>query len=166
MSSSRPTLPRRLLLVAAAAGIGGCGFRLREPARMAFGSITLAGFAPRSPLELELRRQLEPRVKLLEAPARAAVVLEALEDVREKSVVATTAAAQVREMQLRLKFSFRARTPDGRDLIPRAELLLTRDLSYNETNALAKEAEEAELYRNMQTDMVQQVLRRLASIVV
>jgi len=79
-------------------------------------------------------------------------------------VVASTAAAQVRELQLRLKFNFRVRTPGGRELIPRAELLVSRDLSYSETLALAKEHEENELYREMQSDVVAQVLRRLASL--
>jgi LPS-assembly lipoprotein len=92
------------------------------------------------------------------------VVLQALDDIREKSVVASTSAAQVREFQLRLKFNFRATTPSGRELIPRVELLLTRDLSYTEVQALAKENEEAELYREMIADVVAQVLRRLAAI--
>ena len=69
-------------------------------------------------------------------------------------MVASTSAAQVRELQLRVKFSFRAHTPAGRELIPRAELLLARDLSYSETAALAKEYEEAELFREMQSDVV------------
>jgi LPS-assembly lipoprotein len=92
------------------------------------------------------------------------VVLHAIDDLRERSVVASTAAAQVRELQLRVKFNFRAQTPGGRELIPRAELLLSRDLSYTETAALAKEQEEAELYREMQNDVVRQVLRRLAAV--
>jgi LPS-assembly lipoprotein len=93
-------------------------------------------------------------------------VLEALEDRRERSIVASTAAAQVREIQLRLVFHFSARTPGGRLLIPRAELLAQQDLSTSETAALAKAAEENELFRSLQADVVQQVMRRLASIVV
>jgi LPS-assembly lipoprotein len=92
------------------------------------------------------------------------VVLQALADVREKSVVASTAAGQVREFQLRLRFAFRADTPAGRALIAPAELLLTRDLSYNETATLGKQMEEAELFREMQADVVAQVLRRLAAV--
>lgn len=144
--------------------LAGCQFKLRQPPRMAFSSLALAGFAPRSPLAEEFRRQLRPRVAVLEAADKAEVVLQALDDVRERSVVASTAAAQVRELQLRLKFGFRAHTPGGRELIPRAELLLTRDLSYSETQALAKEQEEAELFREMQADVVTQVLRRLAAV--
>ena len=163
MSSSR----RSLLLgaaVLAAGTLSACGFELRRPARLSFTSIALVGFAPRSPLAEELRRQLAQQVRVLPGPDKADVVLQAIDDLREKSVVASTAAAQVREFQLRLKFNFRATTPAGRELIPRAELLLTRDLSYSEVAALAKEAEEADLYREMQADVVGQVLRRLAAI--
>ena len=95
---------------------------------------------------------------------KAEVVLHALADQRQKSVVASTAAAQVRELQLRVRFEFRVATPGGRELMPKVELLLKRDMSYSETFALAKEQEEAELFRDMQADIVAQVLRRLASI--
>lgn len=165
MSSSR----RGLLLGLAGASLSavtlaGCGFELRQPARVSFRSIALVGFARRSPLADELKRQLERQVQVLNTPDKAEVVLQALDDVREKSVVASTAAAQVREVQLRLKFNFRVRTAGGRELIPRAELLVTRDMSYSETAALAKEAEEAELFRDLQSDVVAQVMRRLASV--
>jgi LPS-assembly lipoprotein len=148
----------------AVASLAGCGFELRRPARLSFSSVALTGFAPRSPLADELRRQLLQQVRVLPTPDKADVVLQALDDLREKSVVASTSAAQVREFQLRLKFNFRATTAAGRLLIPRVELLLTRDLSYTEVQALAKESEEAELYREMQADVVAQVLRRLAAI--
>jgi LPS-assembly lipoprotein len=156
-----------LAVIAGFAGLGalaGCGFALRQPPRLHFSSIALQGFAPRSPLAEALRRQLALQVHVLDAPDRADVILQALADTRDKSVVASTAAAQVREFTLRLKFDFRAHTPGGRELIPRAELLLSRDLSYSENFALAKEQEEAELYEDMQSDVVTQVLRRLAAI--
>lgn len=160
---------RRGQLQGAAAGVAalvlaGCGFQPRRAPALQFSSIHLQGFAPRSPLGAELRRRLSARVQVLDDPARAQVLLQVLEDRRERSVVASTTAAQVRELQLRVKFDFQAQTPGGRELIPRAELLLQRDLSYRETAALAKEQEEIELFREMQADVVGQVLRRLASI--
>jgi LPS-assembly lipoprotein len=164
MSSSRRDWLCAGLTLAAAGGMAGCGFELRRPPRLGFESIALTGFAPRSPLAEELRRQLLQQVRVLDTPARAQVVLHALEDQRERSVVASTSAAQVRELQLRLKLNFRAHTPSGRELIARSELLLQRDLSYSETAALAKEFEEAELFREMQADLVGQVLRRLAAV--
>lgn len=158
------TLSGGLAALGAAALLPGCGFHLRRPPQLGFGSIALVGFAPRSPLAVELRRQLADQVRVLDTPDKADVVLQAVADARERSVVASTAAAQVRELTLRLRFEFRAYTPGGRELIPRTELLLSRDLNYNELNALAKEAEEGELFREMQSDVVSQVLRRLAAL--
>lgn len=147
-----------------AAAAAGCGFQLRAAPRLPFSSIALAGFGPRSPLADELRSQLARQLRVLDTPDKADVVLQALDDARDQSVVASTSAAQVRELRLRLRFHFRARTPGGRELIPRAELQIERDMSYSETQALAKEAEEADLFREMQADVVAQVLRRLAAV--
>ena len=166
MSSSRRTLLAALAGAGAAVVLPGCGFQLRQPARVSFASIALVGFAPRSPMAEELRRLLLQQVTVMESPDKAEVVLQALQDLREKSIVASTAAAQVREVQLRVRFDFRVRTPDGRELIPRAEMRVSRDMSYSETQALAKAHEEAELYRELQSDVAGQVLRRLASVVV
>ena len=65
---------------------------------------------------------------------------------------------------LRLRFGFRVRSVSGKDLIPDSEILLRRSMTYTESAALAKEQEEAFLYRAMQSDIVSQVLRRLASV--
>jgi LPS-assembly lipoprotein len=155
-----------LLALTAVPMLAGCGFQLRQPPRLAFASIALKGFAAGSALAQQLRRELATQVQVVEDEARAAVVLHVLEDRRDRSVVAQTAAAQVRELQLRLVFRFRVTSPAGRELVPRAELLAKRELSYSESAALAKEVEEAELYREMQSDVVAQVLRRLAAVVV
>ena len=79
-------------------------------------------------------------------------------------VVAQTAANQIREFELRLRFRFRLRTLAGKELIPDTEILQQRDISFNESAVLAKEAEEALLYRDMQSDVVQQIMRRLAAV--
>jgi LPS-assembly lipoprotein len=148
----------------AALGLAACGFELRRVPPLPFRRIALQGFAPRSPLADELRRTLGTQVTVVEAPPQAEVVLVSLVDRRNRVVVASTASGQVRELQLRLLFEFRVQTGTGRELMPRAELLLVRDMSYSENITLAKEYEEAQLFREMQTDVVQQVLRRLASV--
>jgi Rare lipoprotein B len=98
------------------------------------------------------------------AGAAPQVVFELLQELREKVVVGLNASGQVREFQLRERISFRLRTPAGRVLIPPTDLLQERDISFNEAAVLAKEAEESLLYRDMQTDLVQQVMRRLAAL--
>jgi LPS-assembly lipoprotein len=171
--SSSEGLQRRQLLCAGGAFttvslLGGCGFQLRQPPPLPFRSIALTGFAPRSPLADELRKALALQLRVLDVPADARnsadVVLHAIADTRERSVVAQTSSAQVRDVQLRVKLQFRAHTPSGRELLPASILLLARDMSFNETVALAKAQEEAELYREMQSDIVAQVLRRLSAI--
>jgi LPS-assembly lipoprotein len=94
----------------------------------------------------------------------ADVIIDILQEVREKTVVGVNSSGQVREFQLRLRVRFRVRTPDGEELVPDTEILQKRDLSFNETASLAKEAEEGLLYRDMQSDLVQQLLRRLAAV--
>jgi len=156
---------RRQLLPFVAAALAGCGFELRRAPQLPFRSIALIGFSPQSVLAQALRAELrDGQVQLLDAPASAQVVFEALTDARERSVVASTAAGQVREVQLRVRLRFRVATPSGKQLLPVDELLLSRDMSYSETAALAKAQEEALLYRAMDEDIVGQVMRRLAAI--
>ena len=158
---------RRWLLAPAAALLAGCGFQLRRAPSFGFRTLQLQSVQD-SALLHELRQALGAAgVQVLSGAAPqlpAEVVLQVLTDQREKVVVGISAAGQVREFQLRVRLMFRLRTPDGREPIPDTELLQQRDISYSETAALAKEAEEALHYRTMQTDVVQQVLRRLAAV--
>ena len=155
---------RGLVALFATAVAAGCGFELRRNPVLPFRSIALTGFAPRSPLAEELRRTLLQSVRVVDNAAEAELVLHALADQRQRVVVASTAAGQVRELELRLKLGFRAQTPGGRVLIAPAELLLKRDLTYNETTTLAKAREEDSLYREMQSEVVAQLMRRLAAV--
>lgn len=159
-------MQRRALLVGSSAlALAACGFELRRPQALPFKSIALVGFGAASPLRVALERDLRAAgIALRDDPARAEVVFDALDDARQRTVAASTAAGQVREVQLRVRLRFRAATPAGVLLLPPSDLLLTRDLSYNETAALAKQQEEALLFRAMDEDIVAQVLRRLSAI--
>ena len=166
MMQSRRTL-LSLAPLASLALLSACGFRLRGVPEFGFESLYIA--APTtSPLARELQRTLEgstSKLRVLRDPATmttAQAILDLIQEQQERVVVGQNASGQVRELQLRLRVKFRLRTPTGVELIPETEILQERDISYNETIALAKEAEEALLYRTMRTDIVQQLLRRLA----
>lgn len=164
-------MQRRFLLTVAASGaalaLAGCGFELRHAPNFPFKTL-FSPLSEASVLGVELKRSLESNgtVRVLSDPrdiAKADVVLDVLTERREKVVVSRNSSGQVREFQLRMRFSFKLRTPQGKELIPATEILQQRDISFNESAVLAKESEEALLYREMQSDIVQQLMRRLAA---
>ena len=166
----------RLWLAALAATllVSGCGFKLRAQQNFAFDSIVINA-AQNGPVALELRRVLGARVReatpapgpgVAGATGGAQVVMDVVSEQREKTVAGVNAAGQVREFQLRIRVIFRLRSAQGKELIAENEILQQRDISFNESASLAKEAEEGLLYRDMQNDIVQQLLRRLAAVTV
>jgi LPS-assembly lipoprotein len=145
--------------------LAGCGFQLRNSQTYGFQSIALTP-ARGSPVALELARYLGNAVRVVSAPdvqPPPDVILDIVQEKREKTVVGVNASGQVREFQLRLTVKFRLRTPQGAEPIATSEIVQQRDISFSETAVLAKEAEEALLYKDMQADIVQQLLRRLGS---
>lgn len=149
-------------------GLSACGFRLRGAGDFPFQTL-YANFSITSPLGVELQRNLlgTGRVTLLTEPAQmsmADAIFEVLSESREEAVVGVNASGQVRELQLRLRVKFRLRTPQGQSLIEPVELAQQRDLSFSETAVLSKEIEQAMMYRDMQTDIVQQIMRRLSAV--
>ena len=69
----------------------------------------------------------------------------------------------MREFQLRYRIGFRVHDGKGGEYVPQSVIQLTRDVTFNDSEVLAKEAEEQLLFRDMQSDMVQQIMRRLAA---
>jgi LPS-assembly lipoprotein len=164
----RRSLGTSLLALAGASVLSACGFQLRQTGDYAFKTL-FTNFSATSPLGLELRRNLLGTGKLelwSEPPqmAKADVVLDILSEERQRVVVGLNATGQVRELQLRLRVRFRLRTPAGVEWIEPVELFQQRDLSFTETAALSKEIEEGMMYRDMQADIVQQIMRRLSAV--
>jgi LPS-assembly lipoprotein len=156
---------RTLLSAGSAALLAGCGFQLRQAPDFAFRSIHI-NVPASSPVGRELKRTIASngKVTVVDTPAAAEVVMDVLNEQREKIVVGLGAVGQVREFELRIRLRFRLRARDGRELIPDAEIVRQQDISYSESVALAKEDEEQLVYRSLQADIVQQVMRRLASL--
>ncbi|MGL6112054.1 MAG: LPS assembly lipoprotein LptE [Rubrivivax sp.] len=155
---------RRLVLAAPLLGLAGCGFELKRVAALQFQSIALSGFAPRSPLADELRTVLARSITVVASPEQAQVVLQSLSDERTRRAVTFTASGQVRDIQLRMRLKYRAQTPAQRELVPDSEIVLIRELSFVESKVLGKEQEEQALFREMQSDLVLQVMLRLSAI--
>jgi len=168
MKASRRLFLTSLGLVTVPAWLAGCGFQLRQTNDFAFKTL-YANFSTTSPLGVELRRNLlgSGRIDLWADPKlmlKADAILDILSEERQQVAVGVNSIGQVRELQLRLRVRFRLRTPQGLELIEPVELFQQRDLSFTETAALSKEIEQGILYRVMQTDIVQQIMRRLSAV--
>ena len=156
------------LAVGVTSGLGACGFQLRRPPEFAFQTL-FCSLPENHPVWAKLRRTLEAsgRVEVItdvRQVERAQVIFEQSGEGREKIIVGRTSSGAIREFQLRLRYKFRVRSYTGKELIPDTEIVLTRDINFNETGALSKEAEEGLLYQDMENDLAQQLARRLAAV--
>ncbi|MFS8978556.1 LPS-assembly lipoprotein LptE [Cupriavidus necator] len=154
-----------MLAVPAMGLLAGCGFHMRGSSDFAFKRLYI-GIPPNSLMGADLRRAIRggSDTQVVVDQKEADALLDVLQDTRTKSILSITTTGVVREYRLTQRFTFRLRDAAGKELIPPSQLVLTRDLTYNEANTLAKDYEEQQLYRDMQRDIVQQLMRRLAAV--
>jgi LPS-assembly lipoprotein len=143
--------------------IASCGFRLRGTAEVPFETLYLPGATTGIALDLKRNIQAGTNARLVDDPKEAQAVLQFTEETRQKEILSLTGTGRVREFQLRYRVGFRVHDGKGADYVPQSVIQLTRDVTFNDAEILAKEQEEQLLFRDMQTDMVQQIMRRLAA---
>ena len=151
---------RKLIPVLMALLLAACGFQLRGAQPLPFSSLYIA---ENWELGAMLRRNIRAlgNTQLPATPQEAQAVFTVLGEAREKHILSLSATGRVREFQLRYRLAYRVHDLKGREFIPPTEIVLVRDISFADERVLAKEQEEGLLYRDMQNDMVQQVLRRM-----
>jgi LPS-assembly lipoprotein len=145
--------------------LAGCGFQLRGAYVLPYESIYLS-MPDYSELGAGLKRAIRASggTRLAERPEDAQASLVPIADARERVILSLSGTGRVRELRLRYRYGYRMIDPQGRDLVPPGEIELARDLTYDDSNVLAKEQEEVLLWRDMQSDMVQQLMRRLVAV--
>jgi len=143
--------------------LAGCGFRLRGTAEVPFDTVYLPGATSGIALDLKRNIQAGTKARVVDDPSKADAVLQFTEETRQKEILSLTGTGRVREFQLRYRVAFRVHDGKGAEYVPPSTIQLTRDVTFNDAEILAKEQEEQLLFRDMQVDMVQQILRRLAA---
>ena len=140
----------------------GCGFQLREAAKLPFDTVYVPGSGG---IALDLKRNIRAGTdaKVVDNPKNAQAVMQFTREERQKVILSLTATGRVREFQLRYIVGFRVVDNKGKDYVPQSTIELTRDVTFNDAEVLAKESEDQLLYRDMQNDMVQQIMLRLAA---
>jgi LPS-assembly lipoprotein len=155
---------RAALAILVLATLAGCGFQLRGTAALPFERLYMpATSTPGVALDLKRNIQSGTRTQVVDNPKQADALLEFTQELREKHILSLAATGRVREFQLRYRVGFRVHDGKGGEYLPLTTLQLTRDVTFNDSEVLAKEAEDQLLYRDMQQDMVQQIMRRLAA---
>ena len=178
MATLRPhfaTHGRRLVRAGAAiallvglASMSACGFQLRGANgqySMPFKTIYL-GFPESSALGTELRRNLrgDDAVVVTTVPEQAEALFDVLGESRGKQILSLNNQGRVREYLLTYTLVFKLRDAKGTELLGPTEITLKRPITFQENQVLGKESEETLLYRDMQTDLVQQIMRRLVAL--
>ena len=159
------------LVLALSLTVSACGFHLRGDG----GHYTLpfptmyVGLPESSPLAVDLKRNINANgsttvVKTAKEADGIVDVISNPEHTKTKTILSLNSNGRVRQYLLQYSIVFRVLDKQGAVLLPPTAISLSRPIDFNETQLLAKEQEEALLYKDMQTDLVQQMMRRIAAI--
>jgi LPS-assembly lipoprotein len=143
--------------------LASCGFQLRGTSALPFDTIYIPSANSGVALDLKRNIQSSTRTRVVDDQKQAQALMELANETRFRNILSLSGAGRVRELQLVLRVNLRVHDGKGGEFVPLATLSVTRDLTYNDTDVLAKETEEAAIYREMQADLVQQILRRLSA---
>jgi LPS-assembly lipoprotein len=145
---------------AAAASLAGCGFALRGDYVVPYAGVFISA-APNSQIISTLKRELQATNKF-EANAKVAQAqLNIVLEDRDKKILSLSGAGRVREFQLKTTVQFQLVEATGAVIIATNELSLTRRMSFDDTQVVSKQQEEALLFADMERDIAQQIMRRV-----
>ena len=136
-----------------------CGFQLRGESATGLKSVHVPGAG----VAQEIRRTLAGSpTKVVLTPKDAEAVLRIIAETREKTVHTITGAGRVYEFQLTLVVRFELTVPNREiPVIPPTEAITRRLITYSEAAPIAKEAEEQLLFKDMQVELADRILRQV-----
>ncbi len=145
--------------------VSACGFQLRGSYTLPYESLYLA-IPNYSLIGADLRRAIRASgsTRLADSAKDAEATFLPTAEVREPVILSLSSAGRVREKRLRYRYGYRVVDDKGRDLVLPNTIEITRDLTYDDSNVLSKEQEEVLLWQDMERDLVQQLMRRLAAV--
>jgi LPS-assembly lipoprotein len=154
-------LPAAVLLILTA-----CGFHLRGTGTDAMPFETLHLQDSGAPIiAQELRRAFHSGgVRLVPAQEEAQMMLELTNERTEKHILSLSGKGKVREYEIVYRVEFRGRKASSPTWGPPQVVELRRDFSYSDSALLAKDYEEARLMKDMVSDAVREVMRRVSSM--
>ena len=158
---------RVFLALILAAIVAGCGFQLRGTLSSNLPYKTLYIALPEtSDVRIWMQRYIRAtdQTQIVDSAKDAEAIFVQLQDTRVKTILSVNAQGRVREYRLQLDYKFRVVNSKGQELIGPNEINLSRDITYDDSTVLAKDLEEGLLWRDMNNDLVNQIIRRLSII--
>ena len=144
--------------------LSACGFHLRGEYNVPFGSVYVSA-AGTSQIAKRLQRELtNSPTKLTNAVKDAEAQLNIVDERRDRLILSLSGGGRVREYQLKLTVRYQLVDNKGGVAIPTSEIQLQRILTYDDSQVIAKQQEEALLYLDMERDAAGQILRRMSAI--
>lgn len=158
---------RFLIALILAATLAGCGFQLRGSgsAQLPYKTMYIA-LPETADVNIWLQRHIRSTgsTQVVDDAKDAEAIFQQLGDQRLKSILSINSLGRVREYRLTLTYSFQIINPQGKVLVPPNEITLVRDVTHDDSKILAKDIEESLLWRDMHTDLVGQIMRRLSIV--
>jgi len=145
---------------------GGCGFHLqgRQPLPVAFEYTFVDTRDEQTDFVQQLRKALiASGSKVIRTAGSSGAIIKVHEDELTERILSVSARNIPTEYELTYRVEFSV-TADGKTLIEREEISATRDISFDETQLLAKEREQEILREALARDLVALVMRRLAAL--
>ena len=156
----------RKLLVVAVLSLAGCGFHLqgRQPLPEAFAYTYVDTKDEQTDFVQDLRKALiASNVNVISTRGSSGAVITVHEDEITERVLSVSARNIPTEYELTYTVGFSVLSGD-KTLIDKEEIAATRDISFDETQLLAKEREQEILSEALARDLVALVMRRLAAL--
>lgn len=155
----------RALLLLATLALAACGFHLRGSNfagdEFPFKSLYLKA-GSETAFITDLRRELTiNRIVLAATPELADLVVEISSEQASKQILSLSGSGRVQEYQLLYRVALRAYDQKHNEWLPADDISMSRIMAYDDEQILAKEQEQALLYKDMRGDAVTQVIRRL-----
>ncbi|MEK6735099.1 MAG: LPS assembly lipoprotein LptE [Pseudomonadota bacterium] len=143
-----------------------CGFKLRgQVSPLPFKKLYVSAPAGHSiGTDLERAINATPTTKVVKNTQEAEATIHIVSAVNDRTILSLSGGGRVREFQLIYRVVMRVTDKQGNELIPNSEIALMRNLPFLDEQILAKESEEKLLYRDMQSDAVQQIIWRVSAI--
>ena len=144
--------------------LASCGFQLRGAPALGIRALNVTSTGA-SQVAAEIRRTLATGpTRVVTDLKQADAQLRVLQEVRDKSVATITTSGTVYEFELRLVVRYELTVP-GREIpvIAPVETVAKRLVTYSASAPIAKEAEEQLMYKEMQTELADRILRHVAS---